>query len=135
MNGYIELNWISLLIAFPFILLGVIFIPIVRSDIYYHAFYGMSKTRKRKLVKAQSRFNYISMAFVKNYNYQRMTWFCLVLYWIYLISLVLSICISIVGIFVEIYLPSLLISIILGFAAYTPGVFMITCLFPKKKGK
>ena len=134
MNGYIEVNWNALIIAFAFILGGVVFIPIVRSDIYYHAFYGMSKTRKRKLVKAQSRFNYISMAYVKNYNYQRMTWFCLVLYWIYLISLILSVCISIVGIFIEIYLPPPT-AIIFGFATYTPGVFMITCLFPKKKGK
>ena len=142
-NMIIRFKWEFLLIGLGMIVGGFMFIALItRSCTYYHAFYGMSKTRRRKIVKAmraQSRFNYIFMPYLMKYNYPKMTKFCLLLYWLHLASSIFVACSFLIFAFIEITLPPLRgIPTLIIFSSFIviPMIhFFLARIFPIRKGK
>ena len=132
-----EVSRNAFLVALAFTVGGFLLIAlVVRPSIYYHAFYGMSKTRRRKIVKGQNRLNYILMTYVTKYSYPKATLACLVLYWLYCLALILVLFFSLVNVFIEVPLPSTPTTLIFAFATYTPVVHVILMrLLPIKKRK
>ena len=72
---------------------------VIRDCVHKHAFNGMSKTSRRRVIKRQSRLSRIFMTYVTKCNTTEhyspiRTWVCLICYYIYCASAILSFCIA-----------------------------------------
>lgn len=62
-------------------------IYLLRLCVNRYAFYGMSKTRRKKIIAEQSALNRIFMIYAVKYNYPARTWWCLICYYVFCVSL------------------------------------------------
>ena len=126
----------TILFSIAFISGALLITWLSRRGIYYHAFYGMSKTRRRKIIKLQSRLQYIHMLYLTKYNYPKTTWICLILYWWQCIALLFYL----FGISISLYneeglhLPRIMEAIV-AFGGVSPFVLIHLARFLPKNQK
>lgn len=74
---------------------------VMRMCVHHYAFLGMSKTRKKKIIKELSWFRRILMFYALKYNYQKRALFCILCYYIFCTCWILFICLVAVNVFID----------------------------------
>jgi len=69
-----------------FIPAGILYLISMRYFVHICCFYGMSKTRKRKILKTQIWWQKILMSYALKHNQRRRTLFCLFCYYVFCIG-------------------------------------------------
>lgn len=125
-----------LLITFTFLGQGFMYVCFIRMFTHEHCFFGMSKTRKRKILRSQSRFSYFFMTYAPKYNNPKRTWLCVICYYLHLICLIGSIGLIWFNVLVmEIRKPPRIFVVILYYMIYAPIIPIISSKTLKKARK
>ncbi|WP_101909221.1 hypothetical protein [Marasmitruncus massiliensis] len=73
---------------------------LLRKCVYHFAFYGMSKTRKKKICREQSMKDKILLSCVLKYNNPDMTKWCFIWYHVFTVTAIVFIILAAINIFV-----------------------------------
>lgn len=120
-------SWKIWAITFILLVAGFMYSCFIRSNIHAHAFYGMSKTSKRKILRSQSKFSYIFMTYAPKYNNPKRTRLCLLCYYLHLFCVLFIFCFNLFNVFIaEAHYPPLIFLFIYGFILCGPIITFIS---------
>lgn len=103
------MNSVDVILLMPLLIFGAsISILLLRKCIYHFAFYGMSKTRKRKIRNEMKTKDKILLFYTLKYRNRGMTRWCIICYYIFSVCVISTIILTVIIAFMHLSFNSIL---------------------------